>query len=264
MREITYHNRDYLRSNNLVMNVDEEQVHFINGIAAVNATVHGFRTKTGSEIYSGIINEEYQEVFDDEVQYGDIGAIRHLMFLGYNTNILRCGENDFVVTVRQGDEYHCRYAYKHIRIMDMKATLINEDIGEYIKTNDGNILITGGLFNQHGKKLYNVIQGKHIGSGYSKIDSIDGSNQFYVVKRVSSRTKENSKGEEDLCLTDDLHFQIDSNGHIISRVLSSRKGYLNYGDADIDNYPMLCRNELIEESESFKKEVYSLKRCKTE
>ena len=39
MREITYHDRDYLRHNNLIMRVDEEQVHFINGIAAVNAIV---------------------------------------------------------------------------------------------------------------------------------------------------------------------------------------------------------------------------------
>ena len=75
MKEITYHDRRYLRSNDLVMTVDEEKVHFINGIAAVNATVNNEKT------YSGIINEEYQEVFDNEYRYGE--ARRYLMFLDF-------------------------------------------------------------------------------------------------------------------------------------------------------------------------------------
>ena len=181
MKGITYHDRKYLRNNNLVMRVDEEHVHFINGIAAVNAIVSSREDEIYKKIYSGIINEEYQEVFDDEEEYGD--ANRNLMFLGYNTNILRCGEKDFIVTVQQGDEYHTCYANKHIRIEDMKETLINENIGDCSKTNDENILIIGGDFNWHDKKLYDIAKGKYIGEGYDEISVIDGYSDRFAVKK---------------------------------------------------------------------------------
>ncbi len=258
MKEITYHDRDYLRYNNLVMRVDEEQVNFINGIAAVNAIVSNRKDGKSKGIYSGIINEEYQEVFDDDEQYGD--ANRNLMFVGYNTNILRCWEKDFIVTVRQGDEYHTCYANKHIRIEDMKATLINENIGDYSKTNDENILIIGGDFNWHDKKLYNISKGESIGGGYDEISVIDGKPDcFAVKKRVTSLTEE-SRNDEKLFLTDDLYFQIDQNGHIISGVYSQRKlAFLDYGNTNIDDYPMYCKQELIEESQKLKEAVYSLR-----
>ena len=258
MKEITYHDRRYLRSNDLVMTVDEEKVHFINGIAAVNATVNNEKT------YSGIINEEYQEVFDNEYRYGE--ARRYLMFLDYNTNIFRCGENDFIVTVRTGDKYHFSDSYKHIRIKDMEATLINNGIGEYFKTNLENILIIGGHRNWHDKGLYNVTKGEHICKGYDEISIIEGyPDRFFVKKRVTSLTEKST--DEDLYLTDDLYFQIDQNGHIISKIFSRRKmQYLDYGDLNIDNYPMYCEQELIEESinksPKLKEAIYSLKYCK--
>lgn len=254
MKDITYHNRDYLRRNNLVIQVDEEQVHFINGIAAVNATIVGRK-----ENISGIINEEYQEVFDDEIQYGE--SRRNLMFFEYNTKILRCGENDFIVTVRQGDEYHWHYANKHIRIQDMKTTLINENIGgEYLKTNNENILIIEKPFNWHDKKLYNIAKGEYIKGSYDEISIIDGyPNCFAVKKRINSLVEKSSK-DEDLYLTDNLYFQIDQNGHIISKIFSQRKlEFLDYGDTDVDNYPLYCKQELVEESKKLKEAVYSLK-----
>ncbi len=245
MREITYHNRrylSYLRSNDSVISVDEEQVHFINGIAAVNIT------DSKGKMCSGIINEEYQEVFDDdEYQYGK--ACRNLMFLRYNTNIFRCGENDFIVCTRRGDDYHFYYTNMHIRIVDRKAMCINKDIGEYFKTNLENILIIGGNRNWHNKGLYDITKGKQICEGYDEISVIDGDpNRFFVKKRITSLTEESTS--EDLYLTDNLYFQIDQNGHIISKVFSERKiQYLNYGDQDIDDYPMYCRQELVEESQ---------------
>lgn len=262
MKKIIYHNRDYLRSNNLTINVDEEQVCFINGIAAINAIVTGKNGKADG-IISGIINESYQEIFDDENQYGDCDIRRNLMFLGYNKNILRCGENDFIVTVRQGNEYHWHDANKHIRIKDMKAILINKDIGEYSRTNDENILIIGGMFNRHNKKLYNITSGEYTNGSYDEISIIDGySNRFVVKKHINSLTEDSSR-DEDLYLTDDLYFQIDENGHIISKIFSQRKlGFLDYGNTDIDNYPSYCKQELVEESKKLKDAVYSLKYCK--
>lgn len=125
------------------MLVDEEQVHFINGIAAVNVIAMDIN-RSDKYICSGIINEEYQEVIDDEDQYEKFVIRRNLMLLEYNKNILRCGENDFIVTVHQGDEYFS-CVNKHIRIKNMKATIINENVGKYLKTNNENILIIRGL-----------------------------------------------------------------------------------------------------------------------
>ena len=185
------------------------------------------------------------------------------MFLRYNKNILRFGENDFIVNQQQSDEFYTFYSNKHIRIEGMKAILINENIGEYSKTNDENILIIGGDFNWHDKKLYNISKGEYIGGGYDEISVIDGySNRFAVKKRVTSLTEESRKDER-LFLTDDLYFQIDQNGNIISRIFSQRKlEYLDYGDTNIDDYPMYCKQELIEESQKLKEAVYSLRHCK--
>ncbi len=255
MKEITYHNRRYLRSNDLVLSVDEEQVHFINGIAAVNI-------KDGNrKLYSGIINEDYQEVFDDEYRYGE--ARRYLMFLRYNTNIFRCGENDFIVRTRHGDDHNFYYTNAHIRIVDKKAIFINKDIGEYYPTNLKNIFIIDGNMNWHDKGLYDISKGKHICGGYDEISVVDGyPNHFFVKKRITSLTEEAT--DEDLYLTDYLYFQIDQNGHIITKIFSERKmQYLNYGDLNIDDYPMYYKQELIEESQKqsprLKEVIYSLK-----
>lgn len=233
---------------------------FINGIAAVNAISIDKRGIMTDRIVSGIINEEYQEVFDDDDEYGEFDARRYLMFLGYNTYIERFGENDFIVTVRNGDEYHYHYANRHIRIKDKKATVINKDIGEYVKTNDENILIIAGNFNWHNKGLYNIAEGRHIGTVYEGISTIDGySDRFYVNKRMDSLTEDSSK-DDSLCITDNLYFQIDQNGHIVSQIFSERKlGFLDYGDEDLDNYLVCYKQELVEEGKKLKEAVYSLK-----
>jgi len=264
MKTITYHDRKYLRKNNLVMLVNEEEVHFINGIAAVNAIVID-RNSEEKTICSGIINEEYQEVFDDEDQYGNYLIRRNLMFLEYNTNILRCGENDFIVSVCRGNDDFSYTVNKHIRIKDMKATLVNEDIGYYFKKNNENILIIDGMFNRHEKKLYNIAKGEFLKEAYDEIFIIeDNPNCFTVKKRVNSLTEESSKNE-DLYLSDDLYFQIDQDGNIISKVFSQRKlDYLDYGDLDINQYPTYRKQELVEKNKKLKDAVYSLKRSKQE
>ncbi len=74
---------------------------------------------------------------------------------------------------------------------------------------------------------------------------------------------EESPRDENLYLTDDLYFQIDQNGHIISKIFSQRKlEFLDYGDVDIDDYPLYCKQELIEESKKLKQAVYSLRNYK--
>ena len=74
-----------------------------------------------------------------------------------------------------------------------------------------------------------------------------------------------SSKSEDLYLTDDLYFQIDQDGHIISKVYSQRKlDFLNYADTDVDNYLIYRKKELIEESSKLKEAVHSLKYYKKE
>ncbi len=241
------------------MTVDEKKVHFINGIAAVHATVRGeYKTTT----CSGIINEEYQEVFDDDYElYGD--ARRYLMFLGYNTKILRCGENDFIVTVRVSDDNYSYYVNRHVRMEDRKATLINENIGEYHKTNLENMLMIGRKFNWYDKKLYNIMKGKYTCRGYDEISVIDGQPDYFAVKKSITSVTKDSRKNEDLYLIDDLYFQIDQNGHIVSKIFSTRKlDFLGYGDKNIDDYPMYRKQELIEESQKLKDNVYLLRRSK--
>lgn len=127
------------------------------------------------------------------------------------------------------------------------------------KTNNENILIINGWDN---KKLYNVAKGEFIGE-YTDISIMDGcSNCFTVKKRVNSLTKESSK-DEDLYLTNNLYFQIDQNGLIISQVFSQRKlDSLDYGDINIDDYPTYLKQGLIEESPKLKENVYSLRHYK--
>ena len=83
-----------------------------------------------------------------------------------------------------------------------------------------------------------------------------------MKKSITSLTKDSPK-DEDLYLTDELYFQIDQNGHIVSKVFSQRKlDFLDYGDVSLDEYPMYRKKELIEESQKLKENVYSLRRTK--
>lgn len=258
MREIVCHDRDFLIGD-IAVYVDENDVQFINGIAAVNATANVGKRKT-PQTYSGIIDENYNEVFDvDYKKFGE--ACQNLMFIGYNSHITRCGENDFIVTVRQGDEYHTHYAIKHIRLDGLKASFVNQDIGSYSKSNNENILIIGGEIKcNNSKMLYDVKKGQYVTEAFDEISVIEGSDdRFAVKKRITSLTEDSPKGE-DLYLVDDLYYQIDSTGAIVSKIFSKRKlDYLDYDSKDVKEYLNYCKQELIAGSKVLQEKVRALR-----
>ena len=159
-----YYGSHEMWSSDAVIYIDEKEVNFINGIAAVNAHVI-YNRKSRVWACSGVIDENYNEYFNTKNKYGEELVItRNLMFYGYNSDILRVGENDFFVKVKLGyyDSGAYRFIIKHIRLNEGKLELINGDIGaDYEKTSSNNLLITSDLFGEN-KRLYDVSSGQFL------------------------------------------------------------------------------------------------------
>ena len=159
-----YYGSHDMWSSDAAIYIDEKEVNFINGIAAVNACVI-YNKKSRVWACSGVIDENYNEYFNTKNKYGEELVItRNLMFYGYNSEILRVGENDFFVKVKLGyyDSGAYRFIIKHIRLNEGKLELINGDIGaNYEKTSSNNLLITSDLFGEN-KRLYDVSSGQFL------------------------------------------------------------------------------------------------------
>lgn len=258
LRPIVLNDRDYyFIGDDFKLSVVEENVHFINGIAAVKAIGYNNQTKKKVEC-CGIINEDYMEVFSDKntTYRNEKEAKRSLMFLCQNKSILRYNENDFIVTRLRVSEFFSYKTNSHVRIENDRVILINKDIGSYIKTNNDNILITCDSHNTR-CRLYNISMGKYVSEIYSEILPIDNEPNVFIVRQQIDSLEDGKI--DNFVIKDNLYFQIDENGNIVSKILSSRKAeYLNYDNISIDKYLETYKNELASEMKKLKGGVYSL------
>ncbi len=254
MREIKLNDVEYLRGKIISASVDEEQLEFKNGVALAKANIVAMQygQKKAYECY-GLIDEEFHEVYGD-VKQEDFKAQRNLMFLRYNLSIERFLDNDYIVKVSCGaDDDRLWIEYRHIRVENGVPKIINK-ISEPIKTKVDRLVIcsySGGLC------LYDVSMGAVITPYLSSIKENEGG-----LFDVSIRIKLGSRKDK-YDLTDYLFFRIDSNGKIVSSVLSSlENGYLDVSPEESTGKLVEKRKQYIEEREvQFGEELSEFRKC---
>ncbi len=222
MKEIKLNDCSYLRDKVTKAKVDDTKLEFRNGVAIAKASIYALDY---AYLCYGLINEDFQEMFANKL------SSRYecnLMFFPYNKEILRFGDNDFIVTVDCTDGNDCRSwtEIRHIRIVDGFPTLINRLAGSCTKTTDETVAI---MDSSSGKALYSIERGEVI---TPSLDSIEESSTycgvFDVMTRVIPRPSESFYH-----FVDYLCFKIDSEGKRVSAVLSS-----------LDNGYVECKSNL--------------------
>lgn len=212
MTIINPNDQKYIKSSLLL---SDEKIEFINGFGVATTSI---LTDSGKKLKGktviGIITERYEEIN----LAGDDG----LRFRPTTLSISRFGENDFITKsiASWSDEER---VYKHFRIENEKVVCVNSDIGEYQETKTKGIIITQiGNF----KRLYNIFTGKKT-RPYFEILETDQEGIFLVNDIICATTETNLD-------YDFLYFLIDSNGDIISKVISERLGELDLNNENYD------------------------------
>ena len=243
MRTIKLNEVNYLRGKVISAEIYDTNLDFRNGIAVVKASIVtlDFYRKKGHYESWGLINENYEELYEDENNLFE----RNLMFMPFNENIVRCGDNDFIVEVTCRDDNRIWTEYRHIRIVDGVPTLINRNIGGCQKTSLENTIIAG--FNN--KTLYDITEGKKVTPSLTKIEESEEKGIFNAVAKIQT---------EDSYCTDYLFFKVNRKGIIVSRVLSSlANGFLDESYISIDDLLSKRQAQLNMISDSFKRTLDS-------
>lgn len=234
---------NYLRGEVISAEIDDTNLDFRNGIAVVKAsiaTLDFYRRKGHYESW-GLINESYEEEYEDKSNLFE----RNLMFVPFNKNIVRCGDNDFIVEVTCRDDNRIWTEYRHIRIVDGVPTLINRNIGGCQKTSLENIIIAG--FNN--KTLYDTNEGRALTPPLAKIEESQEEEIFNVVAKIEV--------DSSYCV-DYLFFKVNRKGIIVSRVLSSlANGFLGESYISIDDLLSKRQAQLIMIRDSFNRALDS-------
>lgn len=213
MKEISLNKVTYLRSTITSIIVDETKLEFKNGVAVAEADVSARDLFNESYTYKcmGLIDENFHEVYADS-HHGNEIKERNLMFLPYNKNIIRCGDNDFIVEVYCGDDGASWTEYRHIRIVD-GIPLMQNKLNKCQITNHENLVISGYTgYN----RLYDVTTGEYITPVlYDIKESKVNTEVFDIVAKITSSEEKNS------WYVEYLYFKINTKGQIVSKILSS-------------------------------------------
>ena len=223
----------YIKSSLLLL---DDEINFINGLGvATTSILPGSGEKLTEKPAIGIINEKYEEINLE----GDDG----LRFRPTTLSISRYGEKDFI-TKSKSSLSEEEILHKHFRIENGKVICINNDIGEYKETNTKGILITQiGVF----RKLYNIFTGKETHQ-YFNISETDQKGIFEVYDIVCATTKTNVD-------YDTLHFFIDSEGKIITKVISKRLGELDLNNENYDSKVKEIKTEMQKNIEDYEEKI---------
>lgn len=250
MKEIKLNSVDYLRSGSCKTFVDENEAQFIDGLALVKAKSSGRHWRSG-EPFSyesfGLINENFEEVYDDSL---DGRTSRYLMFLGYNVNTLRIGKSDFLTSVATADDGMSWTEHYHIRIIDGVPTVLN-NLCEIITTSDPKVITDGHA-------LYDVESATFLTQRYSSIQQqpLDESGipTYLVRDRVTSYEYREDDPKrimypinKETGIVDELSFVIDRTDRIVSPVYSDieHNWYVSSCDDDT-NYDTLKKQRRTE------------------
>lgn len=238
------------RSKLLSAYVDEKTIEFINGIAIVKAEFfikYRYLKKQPKKLYSsyGLINENYEELFGNNPS----SIEKLLMFTNQNTQIKRIGNNDFLIIIHF--EGYNRDIVKniHIRLIDGVPTLINL-LDDWMETSNKDIIIIGGVT----KRLYNIDTDKFITPELSYIkESEKDEGVFDCIATVSS-----DDAKEPFAIKENLFFKIDSEGKIITPVISSIREAEAALEENIEDLLMHSKQDLNYKVKSAKYLVSSL------
>ncbi len=221
MREIKLSDAKDLRGTVVQATIDDENVEFINGVAVVEANIVTKDDKGKTTNYNcfGLIDHLFCEAFGSSSR--EDASSRNLMFLRSNQKIYRVGNDDFLVTFydRDEDENKINVKYRHVRIVNGNTILVNEEMKYPVKTSCDNLFIFKGMIESC---LYNVSRGEYVSSTFFRLnESKNEPGVFNVIERISLSKGGLRMGMVGFDLVDYLTFKIDSEGNLVSGVLSS-------------------------------------------
>lgn len=188
---------NHLRSFVVSAKVDENTVHFQEGVALVEAeiTYKKLNNKLGTYVRKGLINEKFEECFS-----ADSFVAKDLMFLPCNQEILRCGPYDFITKVEKWNDCQRGVEFHHVRIVSGVPAIIRRDLKDVLPTDKESIVVTGHQF-------YNVENGIFLTRQFSQVDKVVGSPGGYYLTDILT---------EEECLRIGINLDFQLTGHIFS------------------------------------------------
>lgn len=262
-RKISLVNRPFLRSDEAVVTVNDENIDldkdFIDGISLVKADLTvpvSFRKIQKTYSCVGIIDKKYNE-YAKRIKDIDVG--RYIMFMPNNVDGFRTSNCDFFITTRNEDRCYSYLNTKHMKIVNGEPIIVNT-FSSATKTKIDGVVIADDSF------LYDSVTIKKISRQYSKLELHENANEFIVTDIVSTLRYEDEKIRykklnEDTFIVDELVFKVDSNDNIISPIYSKKNH-----DIYIDHIPTISyetikknrRQELVDMEEKGKEIIKEL------
>lgn len=239
----------YLRKGVKKIEIDEENLEFINGIAVAKAKVYcfllektavGYTPRMTNYFCEGLINKSLAPVF----QTNSSEFVKYFIFAEENKKIIRFGENDFIVEREEKGTHHSTSI--HLRFINNKIYKVLETNSRVTKTSNDNLAILDNQF-------YYVNASKFYGPKFEILKEVsDSPNEFIVMDKIVYKIG-------DISIMDILSFQMNANFQVTSKINSIIDG--NYLYYNTTNY-LEIRNERLKELEQkmslFIKETDSL------
>lgn len=190
--------------------VDETTLEFKNGVAVAEAIIKCYGTDKTYKCF-GLIDENFCEVYGDVID-GDITS-QSLMFYRFNKNIVRCGDNDYIVEVSCTDYDRSWTEFRHISIENGVPIFVNKLGTPYFpKKRHSNLVTVGTIGGCY--RIYDVLKRCYITPELSYIrPSVEDDRVFDVSLSMTADC-------DDLVL-DHLYFKIDTQGNIVSDAIST-------------------------------------------
>lgn len=202
MKKIIIKNKSHLGKNIANIEIDEQSLDFINGLAVAKVQI-SYTNGYQCHKYC-IINENYEEAFTYDKE-NDCSQI--LSLSNNNISIERITEKDFVVTSIYSKGSHSTKKNCHIKIENNIPKIIYKNFYNHKTTKCPNVIISDG-------RLYNVKEGIFTTRKYHYIEEIlndkQEHNKFFVTDKL----------EIDDDFSDYLSFVIDEYDHIKSPIYS--------------------------------------------
>ena len=238
------HEYPYLRSDVVSIRVNKENLCFREGMAVAKAivTYKGMDSKFYTYECMGVINENFEECFDDQHFEGE-----DLMFLPCNKEIMRCGDHDFIVRVEKENAIQNGVEYHHIRIYSKVPMLVNRDLvkqpfGTILPTDKEEIIVAGNQF-------YSVSTCSYLTRPLTSIEKAEGYPRVFLIRDFIK--PENMETED---FSEYLQFSMNTSFELESGILSSGKlDFIGFPKtfAEYEMVRLSRLKELLQEGEKY-------------
>ncbi len=218
MKRISFNNRSYLRNGVQRIEIEDENLKFINGLAIAKAKVHCatleknysfYKPKVFTYFCEGLVNENYEEAFFAKYENEQS---KYLMFCEKNKKIVRFGTNDYIVERLEKIQGKLEKRYTHLKVIDGKIFMIKENIKDFSLTFMEDIAILNHQF-------YIVSVGKFFGPKFLFLkEDPNKVGEFIVMDKIAI------SGENEFPVYDVLTYRIDNHLKLTSFVYSLIEG----------------------------------------